>query len=65
MIPVVNFAYPLYVNLDILESAGVTEMPATWSEFLAVALCRAIFFCRRKIGRCRPNRLDAQGPRQR
>lgn len=34
MIPVVNFAYPLYVNLDILEAAGVEEIPATWSEFL-------------------------------
>lgn len=34
MIPVVNFGYPLYVNLDILEEAGVTEMPTTWSEFL-------------------------------
>jgi multiple sugar transport system substrate-binding protein len=27
MIPVVNFAYPLYVNLDILEEAGVSEIP--------------------------------------
>lgn len=35
MIPVVNFAYPLYVNMDILEKAGVSEIPATWSEFLA------------------------------
>ena len=35
MIPVVNFGYPLYVNLGILEEAGVAEMPATWSEFLA------------------------------
>ncbi len=36
MIPVVNFAYPLYVNLDILEAAGVKDIPATWSEFLDV-----------------------------
>ena len=35
MIPVVNFAYPLYVNTDILEEAGVEEIPSTWSEFLA------------------------------
>lgn len=35
MIPVVNFAYPLYVNMDILEKAGVKEVPATWSEFEA------------------------------
>ncbi len=35
MIPVVNFAYPLYVNMDILEKAGVSEIPTTWSEFLA------------------------------
>ena len=34
MIPVVNFAYPLYVNMDILEEAGVSEVPTTWSEFL-------------------------------
>lgn len=34
MIPVVNFAYPLYYNIDILEQAGVTEVPTTWSEFL-------------------------------
>lgn len=35
MIPVVNFAYPLYYNKTILEEAGVTEVPKTWSEFLA------------------------------
>ena len=35
MIPVVNFAYPLYVNMDILEQAGVDTIPTTWSEFLA------------------------------
>ena len=34
MIPVVNFGYPLYVNTDILEEAGVEEIPTTWSEFL-------------------------------
>lgn len=33
MIPVVNFAYPLYVNTDILEEAGVESIPSTWSEF--------------------------------
>lgn len=33
MIPVVNFAYPMYVNLDILKEAGVEEIPKTWSEF--------------------------------
>lgn len=40
MIPVVNFAYPLYVNLDILEAAGVAEIPANWTDFLAA--CEAI-----------------------
>ncbi len=35
MIPVVNFAYPMYANMDILKSAGITKMPATWSEFTA------------------------------
>lgn len=34
MIPVVNFAYPLYANTDILEEAGVEEIPTTWTEFL-------------------------------
>ena len=34
MIPVVNFAYPLYVNMDILEEAGVSAMPTNWSEFM-------------------------------
>ncbi|WP_130838240.1 ABC transporter substrate-binding protein [Lachnoclostridium sp. Marseille-P6806] len=37
MIPVVNFAYPLYVNMDILKEAGVSEIPTTWSEFLDAA----------------------------
>jgi len=37
MIPVVNFAYPMYVNMDILNEAGVTEVPKTRSEFLEVA----------------------------
>lgn len=34
MIPVVNFAYPLYVNMDILKEAGVEKIPTTWTEFL-------------------------------
>lgn len=34
MIPVVNFAYPLFVNTDILEEAGIEEIPTTWTEFL-------------------------------
>lgn len=34
MIPVVNFAYPLFANTDILEEAGVEEIPTTWTEFL-------------------------------
>ncbi|HCA30041.1 MAG TPA: sugar ABC transporter substrate-binding protein [Ruminococcaceae bacterium] len=33
MIPVVNFAYPMYVNLDLLKSAGISELPKTWAEF--------------------------------
>ena len=37
MIPVVNFAYPMYVNMDILEAAGVTEVPTTWTEFIEVS----------------------------
>lgn len=34
MIPVVNFAYPMYVNMDILNAAGVKELPNTWDEFI-------------------------------
>lgn len=37
MIPVVNFAYPLYVNMDILKEAGVDEIPTTWTEFMDAA----------------------------
>ena len=34
MIPVVNFAYPLYVNMDILKKAGVEKVPTTCTEFM-------------------------------
>lgn len=34
MIPVVNFAYPMYVNQDILKKAGISEIPTTREEFL-------------------------------
>jgi multiple sugar transport system substrate-binding protein len=37
MIPVVNFVYPVYVNLDLLEKAGIATPPATRSEFAAAA----------------------------
>lgn len=40
MIPVVNFAYPMYVNMDILNEAGIAEVPATWAEFTKA--CKAI-----------------------
>lgn len=33
MIPVVNFAYPMYVNMDLLKSAGITTLPKNWTEF--------------------------------
>ncbi len=32
-IPIVNYAYPMFVNQDILKKAGVTKMPKTWTEF--------------------------------
>jgi len=32
VVPVLNFAYPMYVNMDILEASGVEEIPTTWSE---------------------------------
>ncbi|MFV0253300.1 MAG: ABC transporter substrate-binding protein [Beutenbergiaceae bacterium] len=37
MVPAVNFAYPLFVNLDLLAEAGVAEPPTNRSEFLAAA----------------------------
>jgi ABC-type sugar transport system, periplasmic component len=33
MIPVVNFAYPMYVNLTLLKSAGISKLPSNWTEF--------------------------------
>lgn len=39
-LPVLNFAYPMFVNMDILKASGVTELPETWSDFLDV--CDAI-----------------------
>lgn len=37
MIPVVNFVYPVFVNLDLLEAAGIESLPSTRSEFAAAA----------------------------
>ena len=37
MIPVVNFVYPVFVNLDLLEQAGVAAPPTTRSEFAEAA----------------------------
>lgn len=37
MIPVVNFAYPMYVNMDILNEAGVATVPTNRTEFLTAA----------------------------
>ncbi|WP_343405207.1 extracellular solute-binding protein, partial [Caldilinea sp.] len=33
MIPVVNFVYPVFVNLDLMAAAGVANPPTTRSEF--------------------------------
>ncbi|MFN8455079.1 MAG: hypothetical protein U0401_10515 [Anaerolineae bacterium] len=33
MIPVVNFVYPVFVNLDLMEKAGITAPPTTRTEF--------------------------------
>ena len=32
VVPVLNFTYPMYVNMDILEASGVEAIPTTWSE---------------------------------
>lgn len=37
MIPVVTFVYPMYVNLDMLEAAGIENPPSTRTEFLDAA----------------------------
>ncbi len=34
VVPVNNFTYPLYVNMDILAEAGVDAIPTTWSELI-------------------------------
>jgi len=34
VVPVNNFAYPMYVNMDILDKAGVKEIPKTWNELI-------------------------------
>ncbi len=36
-LPVLNFAYPMYVNWNILNDCGITELPSTWSEFKEVS----------------------------
>jgi multiple sugar transport system substrate-binding protein len=37
MIPVVNFVYPVFVNLDLMEKAGIANPPASRSEFADAA----------------------------
>lgn len=37
MIPVVNFVYPVFVNLDLMEQAGIANPPATRTEFSEAA----------------------------
>ncbi len=37
MFPVASFVYPIFINLDLFEAAGMTEMPKTRSEFIEAA----------------------------
>ena len=37
VVPVLNFAYPMYANMDILEASGVEAIPTTWSELADAA----------------------------
>jgi multiple sugar transport system substrate-binding protein len=37
MFPVASFVYPVFVNLDLLEEAGVDGMPTTRTEFVEAA----------------------------
>lgn len=34
VVPINNFAYPMYVNMDILKASGVSEIPTTWNELI-------------------------------
>lgn len=36
VVPINNFAYPMYVNMDILKDSGVEEIPKTWTELIDV-----------------------------
>ncbi len=40
VVPILNFSYPMYVNMDILKAAGVEAVPTTWSELEAA--CKKI-----------------------
>jgi len=40
VVPILNFAYPMYVNMDILKDSGVDAVPTTWSELEAA--CKKI-----------------------
>jgi len=37
MFPVATFVYPLFVNLDLVEAAGIENLPTTRSEFVSAA----------------------------
>ncbi len=37
MIPVVNFVYPVFVNMDLLKAAGIDKLPSTRTEFADAA----------------------------
>lgn len=37
MFPVASFVYPIFLNLDMLEAAGIKETPKTRTEFMAAA----------------------------
>ena len=37
MIPVVNFIYPIFVNLDLMAAAGIENLPTSRSEFADAA----------------------------
>ena len=37
MFPVASFVYPIFVNLDMLEEAGITDMPSNRTEFMEAA----------------------------
>jgi multiple sugar transport system substrate-binding protein len=49
MIPVVNFVYPVFTNLDLLAKAGIAAPPTTRTEFADAAAKFLAAFDKNKV----------------